>query len=63
MEKQTFNQWMDHIARQLQEDYRKLYYTSKYKSNETVIQKLSRREANDLRRVQAIRTPANRKKV
>ena len=63
MEKQTFNQWMDHIARQLQEDYRKLYYTSKYKLNETIIQKLSRREANDLRRVQTLRTSANRKKV
>lgn len=51
MEKQTFNQWMDYLSKQLQEDYRKLYYTSKFKSNDSVIQKLPRRKAADLRRV------------
>lgn len=51
MEKLNFNQWMDHIAKQLQEDYRKLYYTSKYKYNDTVIQKLPRRKTANLRRV------------
>ena len=51
MKKPTFNEWMDYISKQLQEDYRKLYYTSKFKSNDTVIQKLPRRKAANLRRV------------
>ena len=51
MQKLDFNAWMDHLSRQLQADYRKLYYTSKFKNNETVIQKLPRGKANDLRRV------------
>jgi hypothetical protein len=51
MRKPTFNEWMEHIAKQLQEDYRKLYYTSKLKYNDSVVQKLSRRKASDLRRV------------
>lgn len=32
--KLSFNAWMDHIADQLQSDYRKLYYSSKYKQDE-----------------------------
>jgi SOS response regulatory protein OraA/RecX len=51
MQKLDFNQWMEHITKQLQEDYRKLYYTSKFKSNDTVIQKLPRRASSHLRRV------------
>ena len=31
--KLSFNDWMDHIANQLQQDYRKLYYSSKYQND------------------------------
>lgn len=37
--KLNFNAWMDHIADQLQEDYRKLYYSSKYKQDEKKIKR------------------------
>lgn len=51
MEEKNFNAWMDHLSRQLQADYRKLYYTSKIKKNDTVIQKLPRGKAADLHRI------------
>jgi hypothetical protein len=35
-EKIKFNDWMDHIANQLQADYRKLYYSSKLKSKKNI---------------------------
>lgn len=52
--KLNFNDWMDHIANQLQADYRKLYYSSKYQDDAN-IQRVSRKEPKDLRRVQALR--------
>lgn len=52
--KLNFNDWMDHIANQLQQDYRKLYYSSKYQ-NDANIQRVSRKEPKDIRRVQALR--------
>lgn len=53
-QKINFNDWMDHIANQLQEDYRKLYYSSKYE-NDANISRISRKEPKDLRRVQTLR--------
>lgn len=53
-EKIKFNDWMDHIANQLQADYRKLYYSSKYQ-NDANIRAISRKESKDLRRVQTLR--------
>lgn len=37
--KPSFNAWMDHISNQLQEDYRKLYYSSKFKNDEKKIKR------------------------
>ena len=59
MKEKNFNAWMEHIAKQLQEDYRKLYYTSKFKINERIIQELPRKKTRDLRRVQADRSTTN----
>jgi hypothetical protein len=53
-QKLEFNAWMDHIAEQLQADYRKLYYSSKFK-NDANIPRVSRTQSKDLRRVQALR--------
>lgn len=53
-QKLDFNAWMDHISNQLQEDYRKLYYSSKFKQDAN-ISRVSRKESTDLRRVQALR--------
>jgi hypothetical protein len=53
-QKINFNDWMDHIANQLQADYRKLYYSSKYQ-NDANISRVSRKEPKDIRRVQALR--------
>lgn len=53
MNKPSFNAWMDHISNQLQEDYRKLYYSSKFKQDAN-IQRVSRKEPKDLRRVQTL---------
>ena len=37
MEKQKFNQWQEHIAKELSKDYKKLYYSAKYtKKKESV---------------------------
>jgi hypothetical protein len=47
----TFNEWQDHLAKQLQKDYKKLYHTPKFKSNENKLQKVSSREPADLHRV------------
>jgi len=30
MEKSKFNQWQAHLAKQLDKDYKKLYYSAKY---------------------------------
>ena len=30
MEKLKFNQWQKHIAKELNKDYKKLYYSAKY---------------------------------
>lgn len=51
MKELTFNQWQDHLSKQLQKDYKKLYQTSKFKPNENKFQKVSRRESADLYRV------------
>ena len=53
-QKLDFNAWMDHISNQLQEDYRKLYYSSKFR-NDANIQRVSRSQSKDLRRVQTLR--------
>jgi hypothetical protein len=53
-QKINFNDWMDHIANQLQADYRKLYYSSKYK-NDANVSTISRAKPSDLRRVQTLR--------
>ncbi len=47
----TFNEWQDHLAKQLQKEYKKLYHTPKFKSNENKFQKVSSREPADLHRV------------
>jgi hypothetical protein len=47
----TFNQWQDHLSKQLQKDYKKLYQTSKFKPNENKFQKVSSREPANLYRV------------
>ena len=51
MKELTFNQWQDHLSRELKKDYKKLYQTSKFKPNENKFQKVSRRESSDLYRV------------
>ena len=47
----TFNEWQDHLSKQLQKDYKKLYQTPKFKSNENKFQKVSRGESSNLHRV------------
>jgi hypothetical protein len=51
MKELTFNQWQDHLTKELKKDYKKLYQTSKFKPNENKFQKVSRRESADLHRV------------
>ena len=51
MKELTFNQWQDHLTKELKKDYKKLYQTSKFKPNENKFQKVSRREPADLYRV------------
>jgi hypothetical protein len=51
MKELTFNKWQDHLTKELKKDYKKLYQTSKFKPNESKLQKLSRRESADLYRV------------
>ena len=48
MKKLSFNQWQDHLTKQLALDYQKLYQTSKFKPNENKFQKVSRREPTNL---------------
>lgn len=36
MGKITFNQWQDHLAKELSKDYKKLYYTAKFYSKKEV---------------------------
>ena len=50
-----FNDWMDHISNQLQADYRKLYYSSKFKNHDTNIREVSRKKSEGIRRVQTLR--------
>ena len=38
----TFNQWQDHLTKELKKDYKKLYHTSKFKPNENKFQKIPR---------------------
>ena len=47
----TFNQWQDHLIKELKKDYKKLYHTSKFKPNENKFQKVSRGESSNLHRV------------
>lgn len=51
MKELTFNQWQNHLSKELKKDYKKLYQTSKFKPNENKFQKISRRESADLCRV------------
>jgi hypothetical protein len=51
MKELTFNQWQDHLSKQLQKDYKKLYQTSKFKPNENKFQKVSRIESSSVQRV------------
>jgi hypothetical protein len=36
MEKSKFNQWQDHLAKELSKDYKKLYYSAKYTKKKEV---------------------------
>jgi hypothetical protein len=36
MEKSKFNQWQDHLARELSKDYKKLYYSAKVNAKKEV---------------------------
>ena len=36
MQKITFNQWQDHLAKELSKDYKKLYYTAKFDNKKEV---------------------------
>lgn len=36
MEKSQFNQWQKHIAKELSNDYKKLYYSAKYANKKEV---------------------------
>jgi hypothetical protein len=36
MEKSKFNQWQDHLAKELNKDYKKLYYSAKYSDKKEV---------------------------
>lgn len=47
----TFNQWQDHLTKELKKDYKKLYYTSKFKPNENKLQKVSREQSSSVCRV------------
>ena len=47
----TFNEWQDHLSKQLQKDYKKLYQTPKFKPNENKFQKVSRGKSSNLHRV------------
>lgn len=51
MKELTFNQWQDHLSKQLQKDYKKLYQTSKFKPNENKLQKVSREQSSSVCRV------------
>jgi len=47
----TFNQWQDHLTKQLEKDRKKLNLIPKRKKNENKFQKISRRESSNLYRV------------
>ena len=51
MKELSFNQWQDHLSKQLQKDYKKLYQTSKFKPNENKFQKVSRIQSPSVHRV------------
>ena len=36
MEKSQFNQWQKHLAKELDNDYKKLYYSAKYAKKKDV---------------------------
>jgi hypothetical protein len=36
MENKSFNQWQAHLAKQLDKDYKKLYYSAKYPAKKEV---------------------------
>ena len=36
MDKSKFNQWQDHLAKELNKDYKKLYYSAKYSNKKDV---------------------------
>jgi hypothetical protein len=36
MQRITFNQWQDHLAKELSKDYKKLYYTAKFDNKKEV---------------------------
>jgi hypothetical protein len=36
MNKSKFNQWQDHLAKELNKDYKKLYYSAKYPNKKEV---------------------------
>jgi len=51
MKELTFNQWQEHLSKELKKDYKKLYQTSKFKPNENKFQKLSRGQSSGVCRV------------
>lgn len=36
MDKSKFNQWQEHLAKELNKDYKKLYYSAKYSNKKEV---------------------------
>jgi hypothetical protein len=36
MENKSFNNWQEHIAKELSKDYKKLYYSAKYNKKKEV---------------------------
>jgi len=57
MKELTFNEWQDHIARQLEADQNKINNEPKLQLNAKVIQKLSRIKSENIRSVQGNRQP------
>ena len=44
----TFNEWQDHLSKQLELDYKKIYSSPKPNNNARIVQKLSRKKTGNL---------------
>jgi hypothetical protein len=56
MKELTFNEWQDHIARQLEADYNKIFNQPKLQINEKFF-KIQRNKSKSLRSIQGNRQP------